>query len=220
MNPVPNEEAAQRKKEARLKALETTKVAPIEFKFLTIEDIKEEDMLVTEQIRNTPSRDLFTFERIEKVMRPGQLSKEGFLNATEKLYDIYEKDDETLKRLGITYNQIADKLDDIIQAYKEIEEYSERYIQEPFKHNNLFVTCDCYFGYQECPFGCAQELRELHKEYKIAQASLDFKVTNEITKESIFFSELHRHLIRDHHFFEGHTKYRLDPEQCIKVLEL
>ncbi len=36
----------------------------------------------------------------------------------------------------------------------------------------------------------------------------------------LFFPGLIIHLIRDHHFFEGSLKYRVEPEQIIKLLEL
>ena len=36
----------------------------------------------------------------------------------------------------------------------------------------------------------------------------------------LFFPGLIIHLIREHNFFEGSLKYRVEPEQIIKLLEL
>jgi len=214
---------AELKKQERLKAIQDTGKIPIEFKFLTIEEIREEDMLISEQVQSVAPRDLLAFSRIEKVMRPGAWSTEGFLSSDEKLYDVYQKDDETLKRLKITYDQVADKLDAIIKFCRNCEWVPED-TGDTCNLHNLKIKRICYLGYQGCPFGCSGELEELGEGYhdllRKTHSATDFDVTNSVLKESIFFSELHSHLIRDHHFFEGHTKYRLDPEQCIKVLEI
>ena len=205
----PKEKEAELRKQERLRAVQASGRLPIEYRFLTIDEIREEDMLLSEQIRSVPPRDLYAL-RIEKMMRPGACSEEGFLSPDEKLYDVYLEDDETLKRLGATYGGIADRLDEIVKSRG--------------LHENLTVEPTHYWGWQECPFGCSDELGELGDEYRAlyekTTSSSDYTVTNGALKESVFFSGLHSHLVRDHHFFEGHTKYRLDPEQCVRVLEI
>lgn len=207
------EKEAELRKQERLKQLNKAGKIPIEFKFLTINEIKDEDMLLVEEIQKVAPRDLIAFERIEKVMYPGGCSTEGFLAKGEKLYDVFQKDDETLKRLGITYDQIADKL----------EEIAENVTLTTVHLGDLIINCACFFGHQECPFGCTEELKEIGKDIHDpvltkTMSSTDFTITHQNTGETLFFSGLHAHLIRDHHFFEGNTKYRLDPERAIQIL--
>jgi hypothetical protein len=89
------------------------------------------------------------------------------------------------------------------------------------KYKNFTIKRDCYFGWQDCPFGCADELRlmgSLPSGEPSISSSLDYHIslitpenwpyTDVKTGEDLFFSELHPHLIKDHHFFEGNTKYR------------
>jgi len=203
---------AERRKQERLKALQSDGKLPIEFKFLTIEEIREEDMLISEQVRSVAPRDLYVFSKMEKSMEYG-----GFLSKGEKLYDVFQKDDETLKRLNMTYDKIADKLDEIVK-------FSRTSPEKIRTLGNLEIKRICYLGYKGCPFGCSEELIKLGDDYKDlldkTRSAVDYEVTNTNLKESIFFSELHCHLIRDHHFFEGNTKYRLDPEKCIRILEI
>lgn len=154
---------------------------------------------------------------ITPTLRPGQSSREGFLNETESLIEVHDADYDTLHGLRITPEQIADKLERITAkahrmgtlAHRRGENYWER-VRKSFLVEDLYVSWDSYRGWQSCPFGC--EDRE-------AQADTDYTVTNKLG-ESIFFSELHIHLLRRHHFFEGHTKYRLDPKKTVRVLDI
>lgn len=68
-------------------------------------------------------------------------------------------------------------------------------------------------GSQTCPFNNLSDK-------DIKSGSYDFTVENIKTNDIIKFSSLIAHLIRDHHFCEGDTPQRLDPEYGIKVFEL
>lgn len=209
----PKASEAEKRKQERLASLTKTGKVPFEFKFLTIEEIINEDKLLVEEIHRVKPEDTLIVQKIEKVMQPRASSTAGFLVPGENLYTIYKTDHDTLERLGVTYDQIATKLEEVMNACKD----------NPLEETilgNLIFTPTHYMGWQDCPFGCTEELREIHKDEANTTASSDYLVVNADTKESIFFSELHPHLIRDHHFFEGHTKYRLDPERCIRVLNI
>jgi len=65
-------------------------------------------------------------------------------------------------------------------------------------------------GSQTCPFNNLSDK-------DIKSGSYDFTVENIKTNDIIKFSSLIAHLIRDHHFCEGDTPQRLDPEYGIKV---
>jgi hypothetical protein len=212
----PKQNEAELRKQERLKQVKANDgKIPIDFKFLTIEEIKEEDTMLVEEIHGVKPRDLYTFSKIENLMRPGKSSDSGFLNETEKLWDVYEKDAATLKYSGISYDRIADKLEELINACKGKDPLQE------IEYENLKIKMDVYFGWQDCPFGCTTELDELGQTNisRKTISAIDYHVKNN-KNDSIFFSELHPHLIRDHHFFEGNTNYRLDPEKFIKFFNM
>lgn len=156
-------------------------------------------------------------------LRPGRSSDAGFLDDTESFLEIIEKDSETLLKEGITHEQIADVLETIVgktrrtleleyrAGLEEIWNRVDRGIQLDSVIPGLISTFFSYAGYQDCPL-CEEE------DDPFVKSDCDFTVTK--GNESNFFSELHIHLIRKHHFFEGHTKYRLEPSKIIKMLNL
>lgn len=168
-----------------------------------------------------------SLEHIETLMRPNQSSQAGFLNDDECIIDVCEADWAMVEKLKLTFDQFADQLETITQkAGRQIEigcrngnDYWDLIKKGGVVIDGLRVTWTSYLGYQSCPcchfnndsnWGGLQE----------TLSDTDFTVTNEKTGQQIFFSQLHIHLIRRHHFFEGHTKYRLDPELCAQVLQL
>ena len=66
-------------------------------------------------------------------------------------------------------------------------------------------------GLQQCPW-CG---------YVSQICGSDYTVENTNLKEKISFPGLILHLIREHHFFEGKgTRYRVDPEDVVRILEV
>jgi hypothetical protein len=224
MHQFPKEAEAERRRQERLKELSTVgNKLPIEYRFLTIEEIGQEEPLFEGRdiiyLGNRPEliKDLDVFKALEKVMRPGAQSEAGFLDPTERLYEVYQNDDATLKKLGISYDQIADKLEEIVKACQD-KKYAEQ-----VKIKSMTVTLEVCFGHEDCPFGCPAELKSIGRSssdpiFQKVRSSIDYTVTD--NNSQLFFSGLHVHLIRDHHFFEGHTKYRLDPEYCVNFFGL
>ena len=148
---------------------------------------------------------------------PGRSSQDGFLAKGEDLEEIRAKDSATLERLGITHEQVSDRLEYLMGRAKHLAyEYKGKdhwkRIEKGFDVGDVNVSFVCYCGYQGCPWDCPGK----HDLY--TWSSADFTMKND--RGSIFASELHVHLVLFHKFFEGHTKYRLDPEQCVKVLGL
>jgi hypothetical protein len=114
----------------------------------------------------------------------------------------------------LTYKQFADRLETLTQKAKYKCRGLKKYwdvvkkgitVEEIYK-----VSWDSYMGYQHCEL-CTD---------RSAASDTDYTITNAKTNKSVFFSHLHLHLIREHSFFEGHTKYRLDPLLCSKVLNI
>jgi|GEM_PF-2048463 len=78
----------------------------------------------------------------------------------------------------------------------------------------FLVSSVSYCGWQDCPFENSQG----EPCQEIIYSTTDFSIKNTINQQSIDFPGLAIHLIRDHHFFEGSVKYRVDPEKAIGVL--
>src|SRR3989338_2178880 len=72
---------------------------------------------------------------IQKRMLPGNFSESGFINEGESLEKIIDNDRIILEKRGITYDQIADQLENLDN------------IKDKYK-----VKIKSYFGRQECPF--------------------------------------------------------------------
>ena len=183
---------------------------------------------------NSPS----FIEQIETRMRPGQWSAKGFLGVDESLEKVILGDRQTLTEFDISYNQIADKIEQILKdardQYKR-ETWDERRKKETnfpdlyrpetlpsfsihslpdvskgFVVGNLQVFLVQYRGFQECPWGCEKE-----------HGSCDILVLNRNNGHSFTAPELAIHLIRAHQFFEGFgTPFRVDPLKVIQTLEL
>ncbi len=178
-----------------------------------------------------------TIEQLEYEMRPGRCSSGGFLGQSESLLDVIAHDEQTLKKFGVSYEQIVASIEQIwLAAVKQMRELeaSDRFEREtdfPAIHHpetipsfslaNLPGTDKGYIigrfqvfivryrGFQHCPWTCN------------AFGSSDFMVLNRNTGESFTAPELIIHLIREHRFFEGvQSPYRVDPEKVIRTLEI
>jgi hypothetical protein len=191
------------------------------------------------------------FRKVENRMRPKQYSKSGFLDKTESLKDVAERDETTLKAKGLTYDIIAERLSGFIKRanqinndnhIKRIQNKDKRKdkqlripknvpiigghlsnfnitIKEP--DNKYLVQKIQWNGWQCCPFGPGEKDEKNDGLLNCKECSdKDFVIKNLTTDEYVSFPSLIIHLIRDHHFFEGNTEYRLDPEKVISVLNI
>jgi hypothetical protein len=168
-------------------------------------------------------------------------SSHGFLGADESLDDVLARDAETMARLGVSYDQLADALDELLATAvemwsepvppEEFEEYMARqtdypnlYEPETIPHFNLDHLPDSQLGYL---IGHLQVFIVSYKGWQDcpwgcdARGASDFMVVNRQTGGSVTAPELMPHLIRTHHFFEGlGTPFRTDPERLASVLGL
>lgn len=138
----------------------------------------------------------------EDLLKPGRLSQAGFLGEDERLIEVIAADEVTLKKLGITFEQVADRIEYFIIAVN----YPTN---KPKIVDSIYeVTGTSWRGMQECPWGDRGEY-----------SNMDFQIKNTKTGESILFPGLIVHLIRKHHFFEGKkSSYRVEPKRVIEVL--
>lgn len=136
---------------------------------------------------------------------PGKITREGFLgHDTRHIHDIIEEDAHTLARLGVSREQIADRL--------------QYFIEEGKKGLETVVDLGDYTthvrwsrGMLPSPFGGPKRLY-----HKIVAT-----VANKTFQKEIRYSQLNVHMIRDHGFFEGKgSVFRLEPEEVVDVLQI
>ena len=177
-----------------------------------------------------------SLHELEERMRPGACSEKGFLWPTESLEAVIDHDNQTLIRLGVSHDQIADALEHILQRLQDDRDWEREakceapdlYHPRSIPHyglGNLPATdvgylvgskhqllIQQYRGWQDCPWGCPIDA---------GASSFDFLILNRQSGKFVTGPGLIVHLIRKHHFFEGlGTPFRLDPARAVEVLEL
>jgi hypothetical protein len=162
-------------------------------------------------------------ERIEARMRPGAYSVSGFLDESDHLVTVVERDSAILARLGFTHREIADHLEFLVRRRSRMEDdrtiretvvkdRNQRWVRGYEVAEGIIASKPSYYlGQQFCPF----EIRDgtLCEE----RSSVDFWIYNAVEEKALMFSGLLIHLIGDHHFFEGSVPYRVDPQEIIEV---
>jgi len=138
-------------------------------------------------------------KQLQKWMEPGSYSNDGFLTKREKLLTVVEKDRATLSKHGVSYDLIADRLDEIIEALNNTP-FSEKNAEGNYEitvHNIPYhIKVVAYMGWQECPF----ESLKAYQDCKQGRGDSDYHITNQNDNRTVFLSQLHPHLIRYHHF--------------------
>jgi hypothetical protein len=136
---------------------------------------------------------------------PGKITREGFLgHDTRHIHDIIEEDAHTLARLGVSREQIADRLQYFIEEGKKGLE-TEVDLGEYITHVRWSR------GMLPSPFGGPKRLY-----HKIVAT-----VVNKTLQKQIRYSQLNVHMIRDQGFFEGKgSVFRLEPEEVVEVLHI
>lgn len=143
------------------------------------------------------------FQRIQELMQPGILTKDGFLGDDNRnLVDIINEDERALVSLGISGKEIADKMTMLLEAGREG-------FGNPILVDDIFeVTVENFMGKIPSPFGGI-----FNKE--------NAQVVNLRTMETICWTNLSIEMIREHNFFQGKgSKYRIDPKLIVDILEI
>ncbi len=146
-------------------------------------------------------------ETIEASMKPGRLSMGGFLGDVERLDEVLRADDETVRKLGLTHEQIADRIEYFLRAigYPTID---GKVVDGKYLGGGV-----AYRGGQACPWNDV--------DFMMPNSTLNLFVRNQTTNEELRFPGAIAHLIRQHHFYEGkQSPYRVDPEKAVRVLDI
>ncbi|PID57215.1 hypothetical protein CSB45_08275 [candidate division KSB3 bacterium] len=144
-------------------------------------------------------------KQLYENFQPGKITKEGFLgNDRRQIHDIIEADERILSQLGVSREQIADRLQYFIEEGK-------KGIETPVELEGFITTVIWRRGMLPSPFGDPKRL--YHK--------LVATVVNTSQQKELTYTQLNVHMIRDHGFFEGKgSLYRLEPEEVVELLEL
>lgn len=144
-------------------------------------------------------------QKIQESMRPGAISLEGFLGTDDRnLIDILTDDDGKVKRLGLSHEQIAARMQQLRDAgAKGLGEFTS--VPPRFE-----VRVESVRGKLPSPFGGPGLYQKTNTE-----------VRNSGLNRNVIYSDLHIHLIRDHGFYQGRgSRFRLDPAELAEVLEI
>jgi hypothetical protein len=144
-------------------------------------------------------------EVVEKFMMPGEISSVGFLGSdSRKLVDILLDDGQAVTSLNLNHKILADRMEALMEKAREgfgnpvtIDGYLE-------------VTAEDARGTIACPF------RHIGMHPKVNVLAVNRK-----TGESIRWTALNIHMIREHGFYEGKgSPFRVEPLDLIRILEI
>lgn len=139
-------------------------------------------------------------------MRPGVMSRAGFLGRSESLREVMTQDDADLTRIGVAFEDLAVALNSLLAQGHVSTEYR--------------ATLTQYLGPQICPWSPNPHYTECAG-LGIEHASVDWTIENLRTGQSLKGPGLIVHLLHDHHFAEGReSPYRVDPVALARLLGL
>ncbi len=171
-------------------------------------------MPTLKEVLETIPQDLNELRALEARLKPTMDlygSVKGFMGENEHLMDIIVSDYETLVRLNITYQEIRERLDELMLdcdtiGYGEVGHY--KFAGE--------IIC----GEQNCPWKDGQTCNQYVMWLVPKNGKKGFEPGEVYSAPgTIEVSGLLPHLIGDHYFFEGmDTPYRLDPEQMVEIV--
>jgi len=174
-----------------------------------------------------------TTEAFEWRMRPGRSSQAGFLGWKERLDDVMDRDDRTVKQLDLTYEELATALEKLLEArHRALCEVDALPVDEDglggkpetiAADPRFAVGLTYYLGTQACPWSAdwTNACQAGSPRAGSRWSSIDWRIRNLRTGQEMRGPGLAVHLIREHHFFEGlATSYRVDPLELAQLLEL
>ena len=141
--------------------------------------------------------------QLEGVLRSSKLAAGGFMGADSRsLEEILDADAAAVEALGFTMAQIAGRM-------RELSDEGKKGLGTPVKvGDNLKVLVEESRGEIVCPLPHPGKFR---KSFTVARRT--------DTGESVTWSDLSIHMIKEHGFFEGYgSAFRLDPEKLVEII--
>ena len=151
-------------------------------------------------------------------------SDAGFIDAKESLKAVATRDHQKVVELlgPHGHEMIALKLCQILSGANDY--FISTIVSLPPCRENFSVKIQSWCGSQGCPFWKETAALDEPEKTKLLDCGgaggCDETITNLKTGESLTISSLMSHLIFYHHFYEGNTEYRADPEKLIRFLDI
>jgi len=149
-------------------------------------------------MKNTPKD-----EKLEEVLYSSKIVAGGFMGTDSRsLHEIIDSDAAVLEKLGYTHHQIAERMQHIIDIAKAA-------LGNPVKvDENIQARTEEAKGPLICPWP--------HPGTFVKRVTI---TKNTTSQQTIKWSDLNIHLIKEHYFFEGKgAAYRLEPEKLIEII--
>jgi len=144
-------------------------------------------------------------KKIQEKMKAGVITRDGFLgNDRRNLIDILIEDDETVKRMNLTHQAIAQRMIDLRdEGMRGLGDFI--HVEPHFE-----VRVDSVRGKLPCPFGDPGIFPKTN-----------ITVKNLEKNREIIYTDLHIHLVYAHGFYEGKDSvFRLEPKELVEALEV
>lgn len=144
-------------------------------------------------------------QKAQDNMQPGVITVQGFIGPDHRdLVEILDEDANTVKKLGLTHRQIADKMHEFKEAgLKGLDEFI--HVEPHFE-----VRVSTVRGGLRCPF----------EDHGMIPKS-NIQVKNLDNNTSIDYTDMSIHFISQHGFYQGKgSPYRTPPEKLAEVLEI
>jgi hypothetical protein len=144
-------------------------------------------------------------KEIQERMKPGVITLDGFLGTDGRnLIDILVEDDAEVKRLNLTHEKIASRMQELRDAGKE--GLGDIVVVGP----HYEVRVDIARGKLPCPFGHRGLVRKTV-----------IQVRNPEKNREITFTDMNIHMIREHGFYQGEgSPYRVEPGDIVDILDI
>jgi hypothetical protein len=144
-------------------------------------------------------------KEIQERMKPGVITRDGFLGPDERnLIDILVEDDAEVKRLGLTHEQIAARMQELRDAGRaglgDLISVAPHYE----------ISLDIARGKLPCPFGH----RGLIRKSMILVKNLE-------KEREITFTDMNIHMVGEHGFYQGRgSSFRIDIGDLVDILDI
>ncbi len=144
-------------------------------------------------------------QKVERRMAPGIITRDGLLGDDQRqLEEIIEDDGNQINRLGLTHRRIARRMEYFTKK-------GRKGLGTPVTVEDIYaVKVDEWRGLVPCPWEDGHAARKGYVE-----------VTNEELGETITWTPLNIHMIREHGFYQGRgSTYRIEPEDVKRILNV
>jgi hypothetical protein len=141
-------------------------------------------------------------------MQPGVITADGFLgDDTRPLVDIIEHDEESMTKLGITFEDLVNKMQYLLDE-------GRKGLGEPVTVDGTWIVrTDEARGHLPSPFEDGI--------FRKVNAEVELLIHGKASGKKMIYTDLSLHLIQKYHFFEGKgSSFRIEPSVAKEILQL